>query len=800
MMFRRFLSRIDLLALALAGIMLTSALFSIEAAGWVDDLPHPALNGLGAMLLAGTLSILGLRWYLAHLSALPIGLVAIAWQVMPILAGKSWIDRLVDLLTRMNAWGYAARTGGISTDLLPFHLLLLGFAWIGGFALGWSVCRGRRPWLSIALAGVALLLNLNYAPARLGIFFLVYIMAALLLVVRLNQSYDPVVGKTAGSGQLFAFSAVLAFSLSLVVWFVPTPRESTDLLNVWYRVNTPWQDGLGQMNRLFAFLVSRERPGPGDFDKALVIRGTSNLSDEPVMLVESTAPRYWRGLSYDYYTGQGWLVQDQSPVRLPGPATDMQSTIAQYQSTTEVTQTITILSPKNGLVFAAGQPQKLIDLTVNLGTTRREPATLSTSALSRNETVPPDLRPYAGALRESLQGVGSRWDNERVLRTINSRLPQGVRVTEVARADDGSIAGVQAVTRFPADVTAMYSSSPLQIGQKYTVVSAVSDASPDQLRAAGEDYPSWVTERYLQLPSTLPQRVRDLSQRLTESGRTPYDRAQTIEAYLRTFTYSTNLPMPPGNMDRVDYLLFTLRKGYSAYFSTTMVVMLRSIGVPARVVTGYATGAIDSERGAHLVKESNAHGWVEVFFPRYGWIEFEPTPSLPPLARATSDAGEDVSDQDLLLNMPNEPDGSLPVPITEEASVSSQENPSRWPGWGWGVFLPVLAAVAWLAWRRHWATIDASVAVYGKMSLIASLTQLGPRSSQTPREYGEVLKKALPRQRKGIEVILSNYERVRYGGRASTPDESSELLQFWHSLRADLLRRICLPRRDKKDC
>ncbi|HLB12107.1 MAG TPA: transglutaminaseTgpA domain-containing protein, partial [Dehalococcoidia bacterium] len=700
------------MALVLAAVVLGSALLSVELAGWVDDLPRVTLNGLVAIFLAWVFIAVGAPRYLAYPGALLAAVLAGLLQVWPVLVDKGWWEKIVDLVVRLNAWGYAARTGGISTDPLAFYLLVLAFAWLGGYMLGWSAGRGRRPWFAIAFSGVVLLMNLNYGPPRLGVFFLAYTLASLLLIVRLNQRQSPAVGGLAGGGRLFVYSSALALCLSLAAWFAPTPKESPDLLNMWYKVNTPWTEGLGQLNRLFAFLVSKERPGPGDFDRALVLRGVSNLSDEPVMLVESAAPRYWRGLSYDYYTGQGWLVQEQTVLRVPPVSRQPQPLAGGYQATRELTQTVTILSPKNNLVFAAGQARKVQDMEHNLEASRRNPVSVDVDSLARPEDLPSDIRPYAGALQAALARTNSRWENSRLVLAINSQLPPALQVTGTARGEDGRTSELQIVTRTPADVTAIYASSPLQIGQRYTVVSSVSEASPEQLRRAGSDYPSWVTDRYLQLPESLSQRVRDLSKSITESAGSPYDKALAIESYLRGFTYSTSLPVPPGNVDRVDYMLFTLRRGYSAYFSTTMVVMLRTLGIPARVATGYTAGSYDPERDAYRIKESNAHGWVEVFYPQYGWIEFEPTPSLPTIARPSSAAG-DGPEEDLLLKVPREAEDLVEEGLAPDGSSmpGAEGGMSLWGLWGLG---PLgLAAGLWYFWRRRWAGLDPAIVAYG---------------------------------------------------------------------------------------
>ncbi|MHB0878243.1 MAG: transglutaminase family protein, partial [Anaerolineae bacterium] len=158
----------------------------------------------------------------------------------------------------------------------------------------------------------------------------------------------------------------------------------------------------------------------------------------------------------------------------------------------------------------------------------------------------------------------------------------------------------------------------------YEVTSLVPDITVAELDEAGEDYPEWVSERYLALPD-LPQRLRDLVAEVLAGADTPYRKARAVEAYLRQFPYDLNVPQAPATQDVVDYFLFDLQRGYCDYYATAMVVMLRQAGVPARLAIGYARGTYDRDRAAWVVKQSDSHAWVEVYFPRYGWIEFEPT-------------------------------------------------------------------------------------------------------------------------------------------------------------------------------
>jgi len=138
-------------------------------------------------------------------------------------------------------------------------------------------------------------------------------------------------------------------------------------------------------------------------------------------------------------------------------------------------------------------------------------------------------------------------------------------------------------------------------------------------------------DRYLQLPETLPTRVRDLATNITSSSDSLYDKAKAIERYFRLngFSYNQDLAaVPEGDTDYVDQFLFDTKVGYCDNFSTSMVVLLRSEGIPARWVKGFAPGeVVDRQDGLPIyeVTNNNAHSWVEAYFPGTGWMTFEPT-------------------------------------------------------------------------------------------------------------------------------------------------------------------------------
>jgi transglutaminase-like putative cysteine protease len=163
---------------------------------------------------------------------------------------------------------------------------------------------------------------------------------------------------------------------------------------------------------------------------------------------------------------------------------------------------------------------------------------------------------------------------------------------------------------------------------RYEGTARMSLATPADLRAASTDFPPEIREEYLQLPSKIDPRIKKLAMDVTARQTNDYDRAAEIRRYLiGHYSYTLDLSGPTGrNPDPLDYFLFTSHAGHCEYFATAMTVMLRSIDVPARYVTGFLPGEYNDVGGDYIIRGSDAHAWVEVFFNGYGWITFDPTP------------------------------------------------------------------------------------------------------------------------------------------------------------------------------
>jgi len=314
--------------------------------------------------------------------------------------------------------------------------------------------------------------------------------------------------------------------------------------------------------------------------------------------------------------------------------------------------------------------------------------------------------------------------------------------------------------------------------QVYTATSWIPDATIEELQSTGEDYPDEVRERYLQLPE-IPSRVRQKAEEVAaEAGAlTAYDKARAIESYLRGFGYDLELEPPPLDADVVDYFLFTAERGYCDYSATAMVVMLRALGVPARYASGFAMGRYSHSIGAWQVTQSNGHAWAEVYFPGFGWIEFEPTPAQDPFTRAASRWDASMA--------------SGPAP------PERQRVPPLWIAAG-ALALVLLFVVIWPPrWfrRRRLEPRRAVWRVYHRLLRRARWLGLSPYGGQTPREYLRGLAVAVEHRArfasgsgKDIAVIEEVYQRARYGHRPITEAESLRAEGAWRRLRSRLLR------------
>lgn len=358
------------------------------------------------------------------------------------------------------------------------------------------------------------------------------------------------------------------------------------------------------------------------------------------------------------------------------------------------------------------------------------------------------------------------------------------------------------------DVLTVESVAPLAAQSRYTAVSRLSRADVESLRNAGDADPGWIRERYLQVPDSLPERVRDLSAQLTVGAVDRFDAAAAIEAYLRQIPYSESINTPPEGIDRVEWFLFDEQRGYCDYYSSAFVMLARAAGIPARVAAGYATGERQPDGITYRQRAYNAHTWPEVYFPQFGWVEFEPTGSAghPPIDRPANlaeAAGENAQDPsasvdettDFLPEDERMARGDAPAPGQPAGAAAAPAATTSLPI---GTLLAIAAAIAaiaglgWVTWERPLRGLSPAEGMFARLVRVASWLGLRPRPSDTPHEYGERLAASISDTDAEISTIVDAYVRERFGRRPSADGESGRLASAWRSVR-DRLVRAAMP-------
>ncbi|MFH1485451.1 MAG: transglutaminase domain-containing protein [Chloroflexota bacterium] len=781
---------------AILAVTILIVVFSVEHAEWVKPMPSLALTAILALLVGFVMAKARVPVSLLHTVASLIGMELLIRQMANILPGTTPLDQRLELWDRLAAWIQVLHTGGISSDTVPFVALLLILAWGIGYFASWSVFRWHQAWPGLIPCGIALLVNLSYLQERFAVYFALFLFSSMLLVMRLNLSHlrkrwqgARIAGRI---GWRFLIATLwLSLAIIAISWNLPLASANSQLTSVWERSSTPWSNLETEFNRLFASLTSSRATRAHAFGNALPLRGSISLGDQLVLKVKADAPGYWRAGVYDVYDGKGWV----SGARSTEPLADMDASPQeqQYAKRKEITQTVELLYATD-VIFATGEPLR-IDIPARSQLTATPSFTINLRDSSEDMELPPNARSAAGVLRAAARAGSYPISIEEAVRY----LPPDMRVLGVTRRGP-RIRSLELTAIEPEnrDIASVRSSERLGRWQRYTVVSSVPSASAEELKQAGESYPSWVVNRFLQLPAELPVRVRNLAQDMTEDARTPYEKAQAVEAYLRQLTYSVNITAPPYDGDAVDYFLFSSKAGYCDYFASSMAVMLRSVGVPARVAAGYITGEYDDENGVYMVRESHAHSWPEVFFPAYGWVEWEPTPAWPLITHTGDSVLDDAalalssgSDSDELLEDELFLDEEMLGSYYGGPAISPFESIWEWAKWPVGLLLlaGILAfIILWFLWERSLYNLSYAAQVYEKLCRSASVRGLGHQTRETPYEFARRLSEHAPFSDAPIAVIADAYVKSRYGNQTLSTEELDSMKRAWETLRGKLLR------------
>lgn len=366
------------------------------------------------------------------------------------------------------------------------------------------------------------------------------------------------------------------------------------------------------------------------------------------------------------------------------------------------------------------------------------------------------------------------------------------------------------------DVFSWSASPTLLPGETYQVDSVLSNPNIEQLREAGTEYPAWVTETYLQLPADFSARIRELAEEITAEAETPYDKAGAITRYLReNIEYAATVPPAPRNTDTLEWILFEHKQGYCVYYATSEIVMLRSLGIPARMAVGFAQGEgftlrrnnfADEEGitpGSYTVRKKNAHAWPEVYFPGIGWVEFEPTGNQNPLNRpvAALDTGNITPPNAGLLGEEISPPVRENTPEEVNDPASSANNPLLY----FLCLIPILIATAaltiylsrryaiptripillragfersgaqvppWVANWERWVSISPIEQAFESINFGLRFLKEPAPIHATPVERADKLAGILPHLQNPIKVLLDEHQTSLYTSRTADVTEA----------------------------
>jgi len=405
---------------------------------------------------------------------------------------------------------------------------------------------------------------------------------------------------------------------------------------------------------------------------------------------------------------------------------------------------------------------------------------------TRSDGVPPSSGPTAW-YRE-------RWTGETIRQRIYGS-PLDVRVLFALHPalEFGSESGIQPLFDNAGDFFYWGSGAPV-----YTATSPASPPSAEQLRADARGFtPS--DRHYLQLPPRLDERIVALSDSLTAGLDNRYDQVMAVQRWLHTFGYTRMLPATAGEAT-LDHFLFERRAGHCEYFSTAMVVMLRTLGIHARNVNGFLGGQW-SQFGDYLVVTQNeAHSWVEVWFPGYGWVTFDPTPpgsagaAFAPVwfwpGRIFFDGLQHRWNKWVLDYSLEEQVGIFAGLLEERASAETASGSSPGTGRGtnlWGVTLVVLLLGAgWTLVRRGAGAASPPTAMYLGLRAACARAGLGVSPGLTPLALVDRVRAERREAGRATERLVDLYLRARYGRGALGESELREMRQALATARRKL--------------
>ena len=554
----------------------------LQSTGWTDGLEHVRNMALIGLLVGLALGQSIYQKRSVTLLAIGYMLVLLIWQLLGMIEfGKEETylgDKLIILAGRLFLGLSEFAAGRPVKDPLFFVTIFCIPYWFAALISGYQLTRHANALAAVLPSGILMfVIYLNhYTTHDYSWLFGIYLFVALLLLGRQKYLLDRKnwlerhVQISAESGMDFNNTIMVSAAILIVLaWMAPSSilTFNTYARNTWKTISNDLFPKNDRLENIFA-AAKKEKIPVSDFyqdELALGTQARQSASIAFLVYVPSIAldlPRlYWRGHVYDRFENGRWLTSGVTSINYEPQDGDF--AIRDTQNHIKLNFTFNIYTQGQTILYTAAQP-----LFVS------HPAKI-----------------------------------------VYKKIP----VEKENRIDTEGIAEIM-------DITALQSTPKLEVGESYHATALLADPAIVELRAAGSEYPAWITDRYLQLPDDFSVRIHQLAINITAAKDTPYDKAAAITNYLRTeIQYVPSISFPAGTTDPLEYFLFDIRQGFCNYYASAEVLMLRSVGIPARLAVGFAQGEPNLQNKFYTVRDRDSHAWPEVYFPNYGWVEFEPT-------------------------------------------------------------------------------------------------------------------------------------------------------------------------------
>ena len=638
-------------------------------------------------------------------------------------------------------WWQLGGFGEADIDNRIFLFFISVVTWVVLLYFAWALYSGTAPMVALLPPGVVLVsfvvLGGQGAP-----YVYLFLLTALLMILRMhvlalerdwnrrNLDYPTTVGP-----EVLVTGVLFTLLVGAVALLLPRAPQNTLAVHFWRVFDGPWSHLEANVGE--AFTGVRHRVG-GNGGNDLYLGGPLAFGDVQVVFYAQTdeppppsetdreleaegyvePEHYFAGASYAEYNGSAWTTGKVEGVSRTGVP-----------------------------IGANGQPDYLgIGDGTSTAQTRQPNQPITTTPIQGQRVVQQIERVSGGPALVYAYNTPVQIDQSYTVRESGG-LPDRVELT-------GS-------------------------EKKYTVISVIPEPSANELRASGTQYPAWLAP-YLDKPN-VPARVGQLAEQWAGPANNPYDKAMAIEGELRKIPYTTDIVAPPRGRDPIDYFLFDLKRGYCEYYASAMVVMLRDVGVPARIVTGYATTTYDQKQNAYEATQDDAHTWVQVYFNGVGWLDFEPTPVNPELVRPEVDQpASDVAIAAPAPRAPARPHVAFPIDLRIIGVALA------------AVIIGLVTYIIRRQWEAELSPRDYVRLQYARMVRRSGRYGLKKRSEETALEFGHRLARQFELSAEPVAVaarqiatlyVLAQYAQVQLG-----ETERNRAAEAWRTLRYRLWR------------